>query len=312
MGQIFKPTLAQRRIKMIQIIVWIGLGALLILIGIKVEIGAVLLLCLWPIVFVALASNLYQLQATWVTMDEQRLQARIGRQYYRIRWADILVAQLKFNGIELLTVDSEYLISFPVLSNKEVWEQACCYIPVEARFPDAYKQLPSYRKWVAERKGMLLDNNIRLVVGFPRYIQGLLWLVCIALIAGIGYLFLSYTSYWWLIIFIMPTVLGSVIAAATSMWQLQMTAYTITSTRFWKTDEIQWDEVWKIRLDRFGYRLIFFGRNEILYCPGIKAWVGRDHQRMLMFLNGQIQQRKIIAHKYEFFSLEESRDYIRS
>jgi hypothetical protein len=115
------------------------------------------------------------------------------------------------------------------------------------------------------------------------------------LIGAAGILFFASTELWlavWLC-FSPPLLIGVWVVTGAIFQRLEMTQEKIALINLWQRQELRWDEVRQIKIDRQGRKLFFYGANKCLAILYSQALNNKHKEQTLMLLTAQIEYNNI-------------------
>jgi len=162
---------------------------------------------------------------------------------------------------------------------------------------EAYKSLPAYQRQVREGERIIRNLRDPLQAGYDGISKtvSFLMLAIYILIGVFGIAFFANTALrlaaW--VCFSPPLLIGLWLVIGAIFLRLEMTAEKIALINLWQRQELGWDEVEWIKIDRRGRKLLFCGANRCLAIPHPQALSDRHKEQLLLMLTAQIEQRNI-------------------
>lgn len=237
-----------------------------------------------------------------IELTEQTISVISPKDRFQIMWTEILMARRikqahRSDRIELATREHLFYLSLGLFEAERVWKQIEARISPAALAKEAYKFLPVYQRRIREGERVIRNLKTPLQAGYDGTAKtvSLLMLAIYVLIGVFGIAFFANTELWlagWAC-FSPPLLIGLWVVIGAIFLRLEMTPEKIALINLWQRQELHWDEMKQIKVDRQGRKLLFCGANRCLAILYPQALSDKPKEQMVMVLTAQIEHHRI-------------------
>lgn len=240
--------------------------------------------------------DIQPLLQTYLEINQDTLSGLVNHHKIHLFWQDVLVVQqtgtLKQGFIHLITAQTKFTIPLQLFNGDQLWQLVKSCVPGSALEADAYKELPTYQAYQQEKTRIIHTLAEPLRASYHWSIKVMAW-GCLVFSAWVMWSLFKeggISSIMWLpgIFF----VAGGFAIYHFSQY-VEMSSNAIGVVSWLGRKEMKWSEIQGIKLKGMTELIFLNGDKQKLRVTGPVNWFGGNKEKMIDFLEAQIDQRQI-------------------